>query len=103
MHHASGSNPVVPAYGLTSRCVQKAAGTPSSTGCCHRHEVKRTNPVDCGADGVGVPSVVVGVTSAGSSLGGPMGPLLKLDANAFLQRAERANLFGCDKRQRVAR
>jgi tetratricopeptide (TPR) repeat protein len=58
------------------------------------HEVKRTNPVDCGAEGVGVPSVVVGVASAGSSLGGPMGPLLKLDANGFLQRAERANLFG---------
>ncbi len=72
-------------------------------GCCHRHEVKRTNPVDCGAEGVEVPSVVVGVTSAGSSLGGPMGPLLKLDANGFLQRAERANFFGSDQRQRAPR
>src|SRR5262245_30771368 len=102
MHHASGSKPVVPAYGLTSRCVQYAAGTPSSTGCCQRQDVKRTNPVDCGAAGV-EPPVAVGASSAGLSLGGPIGPSLKLDANGFLQRAERANFFGCDQRQRIAR
>ena len=50
-HQASASNPVVPAYGFTSRCVQNAV-FPSSAGCCQRHEPKRTNAADCGLSDV---------------------------------------------------
>ena len=42
---------MVPAYGLTSRCVQNAE-FPFSAGCCHRHELKRASDADCGLSDV---------------------------------------------------
>ena len=78
----------MPAYGLTSRCVQKAV-LPFSAGCIHRHEWKRTLAADSGR------SDVAGAGGSGSMV------LLKLNANSLLQRAKGADFLGSHERQRM--
>ena len=70
----------MPAYGFTSRCVQKAV-LPFSAGCIHRHDWNRTWAADAGWSDV-----------AGA------GELLKLNANSLLQRAKRAHFLGSHER-----
>jgi hypothetical protein len=97
----------------------------SSFGCCQRHERKRTHAADCGtsdvagapiggavaAVAVGASTVVlvsegfdaIGVSAAYAWPEGWNESLLKLYANGFLQRAERAQFLGSDQRQRAPR
>ena len=80
----------MPAYGLTSRCVQNSA-LPFFAGCIHRQERKRTSAADCGLSemagaGAATSGVLAGAAACGS--GGTGGvPLLKSYPNGLLQRA----------------
>src|SRR5712672_4709479 len=111
----------MPAYGLTSRCVQNS-WLPSSAGCIHRQERKRTHAADAGRSEVAGPSGgfdgVDGVDgdSTGTAVERSCSAfakrtrssavprssvllLVKLDANGFLQRAQSAQLLGCRQGQ----
>jgi hypothetical protein len=94
---------VVPAYGFTSRCVQKAA-LPFSIGCCQRHELNRASEADGGLSDV-TGTVTSGVAAGAAAIprvcspGGLNVSLLELYANGFLQRAKRAQFFGSDEGQ----